>query len=108
MSRLSMWHLGMADIMFAECSTKKIIWDPGTSMFIGSAECDADNDNDHDWTPLGDGGDSSSSDEDEDYDSEDVSWCAAACTLNTWEHTSSGHKSGSKRKKFQQRPLLLM
>jgi len=106
LSRLSMWHLGMADIMFVECSTKRIIWDSSTSAFIGNAECEGDSADDEDWTPSCDGGDSDSSEEDGDYDAEDVSWCATACTIKTWDHSSSTEKSRSKRRKFQQRPLL--
>jgi hypothetical protein len=113
LSRLSMWHLGLANVMFAEDSTKDIIWDPSTSTFIGCTIYPSDDENDHDWTPSCEGDSSDSAEDSEDYiasdagyESEDLSWCVNAYTLNTWDHRSRLEAKASKRKKFQQRPLV--
>jgi hypothetical protein len=108
-----MWHLGLANVMFAEDSTKDIIWDPSTSTFIGCTIYPSDDENDHDWTPSCEGDSSDSAEDSEDYiasdagyESEDLSWCVNAYTLNTWDHRSRLGAKASKRKKFQQRPLV--
>ena len=113
LSRLSMWHLGLANAMFAEGSNKDIIWDPTTSTFIGSTTYPSDDENDHDWTPSCDDENTSSAEDSEDgiasgaaNESEDLSWCVNACTLNTWDYTSRLGAKASRRNKFQQRPVL--
>jgi hypothetical protein len=116
LARLSMWHLGLADVMFAEVSTKYIVWDPGRSTYIGSAAYYSDDDRDSDWEPPSDADASISSESDDDghridntihfeYESDDMSWCGTAATLHTWDHTEACHLS--RRQKFQQRPLVL-
>ena len=114
LSHLSMWHLGMVDVMFAEAATKDIVWDPATSTYIGSKEYYSDDEDDPDWNPLHDGETSASSDDSDDcsdtnagYDSDDLAWCANAGTINTWEHKTVLRTKVSRRRKFQQRPLVL-
>jgi hypothetical protein len=114
LSRLSMWHLGMAHTMFAENSTKDIIWCPVTSTYTGSTEYESDDDNDLDWTPSCEDDSGSASEEDDDctgtaegYESDDLTWCVNARTLDTWDHTRVLHGKRSNRKKFQQRPVVL-
>jgi hypothetical protein len=114
MARLSMWQLGMADVMFADAGTKEIVWDPGTGRYIGSQLYLSDDENDSDWTPACTEDGSYSSDDSEDssgipldYDSDDVALCRTACTLNAWANTTSSNTKSSKRRKFQQRPLVL-
>jgi flagellin-specific chaperone FliS len=114
LSRLSMWHLGMAHTMFAEISTKDIIWCPVTSTYTGSTEYEYDDDNDLDWTPSCEDDSGSASEEDDDctgtaegYESDDLTWCLNARTLDTWDHTTVLHGKRSNRRKFQQRPVVL-
>ena len=114
LSRLSMWHLGMAHTMFAEISTKDIIWCPVTSTYTGSTEYESDDDNDLDWTTSCEDDSGSASEEDDDctgtaegYESEDLTWCVNARTLDTWDHTTVLHGKRSNRKKFQQGPVFL-
>ena len=41
------------------------------------------------------------------YASDDLGWCAKASTLNTWEHDIVLRTKVSRRRKFQQRPVVL-
>ncbi len=93
--------------MFAEDSTKDIVWDPTTSTYIGSTKYLSDDENVHDWTPSCEGDSSSSAEDSEDciasgaaYESKDLSWCVNACTLNTWDHKSRLGAKASRRKKI--------
>jgi hypothetical protein len=117
LARLSMWHLGLADVMFSEVSTKYIVWDPGRFTYIGSAAYYSDDARDSDWEQPSDAAASVSSDSDDDghrldniihleYESDDMSWCRTAATLHTWDHTEACQSKKSRRRKFQQRPLV--
>jgi hypothetical protein len=116
LSRLSMWHIGMADVMFALESTKYIVWDPDTSTYVANNDCLSDDPYDSDWTPIHNvNADTDSEDSDisnassvqDDYDSDDISWCRSAASLQTWDTSQQSGRMMSRRRKFQQRPLLV-
>ena len=108
MARLSMWQLGMADLMFTDVGYKDIVWDPRTCKYVGSEMYLSDDEYDSDWTlPITDDGSSSSDASEYSSDSGDIALCRRACTLNTRAYQTVLHTKSSKRRKCQQRPLVL-
>ena len=115
LSRLSMWNIGTADIMFAVESTKSIVWNDEKMSYSVKAEDISNDDDDSNWRlSQSEGGSASSeaySDNDncaeEDIDSEDFSWCSAGATMQTWEHCVELGSKVSMRAKYQLMPLVL-
>jgi len=115
MARLSMWHIGTADTMFAVESTADIVWKQEISAYAICEKCVSDDGYDSDWTPI-DVTEVTSSDESEcmrpegpgeHSDSDDVEWCSTAPSLLTWNiHEDLGIKV-SNRCKYQLKPLAL-
>ena len=115
LARLSMWHIGMADTMFAIESTKDIVWKPEILAYALCEECSSDDGNDSDWTRV-DLSDETSTDESdvdsdecrgEDYDSDDMDWCRTVPTLPTWDIKVELGTKLSNRCKYQLKPLVI-
>jgi hypothetical protein len=115
LARLSMWHIGTADTLFAVESTKALVWNPTSAKYVITSETNLSDDSDSEWTLVHAVDEDSSSEEEEfitelhldvEYDSDDMAWCSTAATLQTWEtciHTGNMH---SMRTKYQQTPLV--
>jgi hypothetical protein len=102
--------------MFALESTKYIVWDPDTSTYVANNDCLSDDPYDSDWTPIHNVNDDTDSEDSDisnassvqdDYDSDDISWCRSAASLQTWVPSQQYGRMMSRRRKFQQRPLVL-
>ena len=108
LARLSMWHIGTADIMFAVESTEHIVWKPETSAYGFREECLSDDGHDSDWTPIDLTAETSSDESDaERDDSEDMDWCFTVPTLPTWDVDVETGKKVSNRCKYQLKPMVL-
>ena len=114
-SRLSMWHIGTAETMFAVDSTPHIVWDPDTCTYIVSPDYVSDDEYDSDWSPIQDVDDCSASEssesgysaeENDSEDSDDMSWCRLAPKLQTWNRNNLIENKTSKRTKYQLHPLV--
>jgi hypothetical protein len=116
LARLSMWHIGMADTMFAVESAKGLVWDETTTSYVASPDYLSEDVDDSDWNSDSiyeefDG--ICNSDEDEDnstcsedgYESDDISWCSMSPSMQTWAKTTEKHVKVSMRKKYQLMPL---
>ena len=115
LARLSMWHIGLADTMFAIESTKDIVWKPEILAYDLCEECSSEDGNDSDWT-RGNFSDETSSDESdvvsdecpgEHYDSDDMHWCSTVPTLPTWDIKVESGTKLSNRCKYQLKPLVI-
>ena len=115
LARLSMWHLGTADTMFAVEFSDSIEWNDATSSYTLNIEYVSNDADDSNWRPsqCDDGGTSSSGDTEDDErvadenDSDDFLWCTSAPTLPTWQHCLELDTKFSTRKKYQLMPLVL-
>jgi hypothetical protein len=115
LARLSMWHIGTADTMFAVESTQSVVWNPTVQEYEMSYDCNVNDESDSEWTP-GRTEDEESMEEDDifyrasnndgEYDSDDMAWCSTAATLETWETCEQYGTKYSKRTKFQQMPIV--
>ena len=117
LTRLSMWHIGTADMMFAVESTPEVVWKPDLSVYGLKSDCSSEGDIDSDWTPIDVGEESTSDDEmvlgfqlasDDDYESEDITWCSQAATMHTWEAIDLTGSKVSSRRKYQQIPFAIV
>ena len=115
LARLSMWHIGTADTMFAVESTESVVWNPTVGEYVLSFHCNENDVSDSEWTPgrteeeesMGEEADYyTASDNDGEYESDDMAWCSTAATLVTWETCQQYGTIHSKRKKYQQMPLV--
>jgi hypothetical protein len=115
LARLSMWHIGTADTMFTAESVKYIIWDTEEGAYGCKSGIDNDDEDDSDWLVEEceiEGSSSEDNDSDieydstQDYDSDDVSWCATAATMLTWDICEESNAMVSKRVKYQQQPVI--
>ncbi len=114
LTRLSMWHIGTADTMFAGESTPEVVWKPDLSVYGVKSDCLLEGDIDSDWTPIEVGEESTSDDElvlglglasADDYDSDDITWCSKAATMHTWEPIDLTGTKVSNRVKYQHIPF---
>ena len=117
-----MWHLGTADTMFSEECAKEIEWDTDLKMYGWMGNMDENDDDDKDWNDDAWETECSSLEDNdtdieydtglaeeldsEDSDSDDVSWCASAATMLTWEWCEEFNAKVSKRVKYQQEPVI--
>jgi hypothetical protein len=116
LSRLSMWHLGTADTMFAVESTPYIVWEPEDCTHVLVPERDFEDNEDSEWSirdteddvTVSDSADSDFDDPLEDgFESDDVEWCTTSSKLQTWEIVVDLCSKVSKRQKYQLMPLVL-
>jgi hypothetical protein len=115
LARLSMWHIGTADTMFAVEANKDIVWNPEMSTYALCEECVSDDGDDSDWTPIDLSNDTSSDESDvvhvegpgEQYDSDDMGWCSTVPTLSTWDIKVELGTKVSNRCKYQLKPFVL-
>jgi hypothetical protein len=115
LARLSMWHLGTADTMFAVEFSDSIEWNDATSSYTLKIEYVSNDADDSNWRPsqCDDGGSSSSGDTEGDErvadenDSDDLLWCTSAPRLPTWQHCVELGTKFSTRVKYQLMPLVL-
>jgi hypothetical protein len=115
LARLSMWHIGTADTMFAVESTTSVVWNPSVGEYVMSVAFNENDESDSEWTPEHTEDEESmvendvfdrATNNDGEYDSDDTAWCRTAATLETWETCLQSGNMHSKRKKFQQMPLV--
>ena len=115
LARLSMWHIGAADTMFAIESTPNIVWKPETSAYALCEECLPEDGYDSDWTPIDLSHETSSDESDfvrdecpsQLSDSDDMDWCSTVPTLPTWHIKEELGTKVSKRIKYQMKPLVM-
>jgi len=114
LARLSMWHIGTADTLFALESTKSIVWNENSAEYVIDLDSKDYEVSDSDWSPVdlvcGDSSSeddygSSDADNAEDSEDDDMAWCGTVATLQTWETSIDTGTLYSKRNKFQQMPL---
>jgi hypothetical protein len=110
-----MWHIGTADTMFTAESVKHIVWDTEEGTYGFKSSIDDDDEDDSDWllpdcelecSSLEYNDTDIEYDSTQEYDSEDVSWCASAATMLTWECCDEVNTMVSKRVKYQQQPVI--
>ena len=107
LARLSMWHLGTADVLFAVESTSYIVWDPDIGAYVLLPDSYFHDDGDPDWCPEASDDDGTLSDAEELENDDDMAWCTTAAKLQTWEIDVDLGTKVSKRKKYQLMPLIL-
>jgi hypothetical protein len=114
LARLSMWHIGTADTLFALESTNSIVWNENSAEYVIDLDSKDYEVSDSDWSPVdlvcGDSSSeddygSSDADNAEDSEDDDMAWCGTVPTLQTWETSIDTGTLYSKRNKFQQMPL---